>query len=193
VALFELADLASFLQQDLDQATATLARQRAEDYLRVELGVEFGTAERTWTGRVRAGDTTVTLPGPITSVTSVTVNGTALGATDWEWTDRGVEAAYGFGYYATTDWVTVAVTYAGGFATVPSELEQWGIYLAALSYRQGPLPGVAQETVGGVFTTNHTEVVKGGGMVLPEGALRSLRARYGTGRRLVGTVVLGWG
>jgi hypothetical protein len=192
VALFELADLASFLQQDVDQATATLVRQRAEDYLRVELGVEFGQAERTWTGRVRATATTIVLPGPIASVASVTVDGTALGATDWEWTDKGVEAAYGFGYYATTDWVTVAVAYTGGLATVPSELEQWGIYLAALSYRQGPLTGVAQETVGGVFTTNHTEVVAGGGMVLPDHVLRSLRSKYGAGRRLVGTVALGW-
>ena len=193
MALFELADLASYLQQDLDQATATLARQRAEDYLRVELGVEFGQAERTWTGRVRSTTTAVVLPGPIASVESVTVDGVALGVTDWEWTDRGIEADYGLGYHAVTDWVTVTVAYTGGFAAVPSELTQWGIYLAALSYRQGPLPGVAQETVGGVFTTNHPEVVTGGGMLLPEHVLRSLRSKYGTGRRMVGTVALGWG
>lgn len=189
MALFDLADLATYLQQDLDTSTATFARQRAEDYLSGELGCAFASAARTFTARVPAARQYQILVGPVTAVTAVSVDGTELAADDWERTDHGVWCAATFGVAAgaDTDFVTLAVTYTGGFTEVPTDLAGWGVYLAALAYRMGPLPGVAQETVGGVFTTHDPEITRAGAMVLPDHALRVLRARYGAGRRVLGS------
>ena len=175
----------------LDEERAERARARAESYLHGELAIELGEQSRTVSGRVRAVDREYLLRGPIVSVESVTVDDVAVPAADWEITDRGIWCANGFGRTATAEWVALEVTYTGGLASADSDLAEWGVYLAILAYQLDPIAGVAQQTVGGVFTTIQPDIVKAGNVVLPDHALRALKWRYGDGRRVVRTVALG--
>ena len=90
MALFTLEELASHLTQDLDTATATLPRARAESFLTAELGVAFTNGAQTLTRRVPRTLTSQRLTGPLDSVESVTVDGTPLDVADIvEGTTRG--------------------------------------------------------------------------------------------------------
>lgn len=189
--LFTDDDLAAALRvTTVDEAAAAIARARATDYLRLELGVEFTSATRTVTERLPRSREWLALPGPITSVTSVTVDGDALTAVDdFEVTDRGIVCPGGFGPAAdlttAADWCSVVVVYVGGFTTIPTELATWGKYLGMLAYA-GPRPGVRSTTVGG-FSESYTDGAAAS-VGLPADVLKSLRAKYGTGRRLFGSV-----
>lgn len=196
--LFDDVDLAAQLQQNgLAADVVEWHGRRAANYLRVALGVEFTSRERTFTARITAGRDFQSLPGPVTAVESVTVDSVALvEGSAWEWSARGVSCPAGFGASSfgassTSNYVSLAIAYTSGFAEVPAEIVDWAVYLTSLSIRQGPVPGVAQETVGGVFVTNEPTILRSGGLALPGPVLADLRARYGT-RPAAGTVRLGW-
>lgn len=192
--LFDDADLAAVLHLDeVDETFALKARSRAENYLRVELGVEFASAETTLTKRIPRTRTYQALTGPLSSVTSVTVDGSALTVTtDYEMTEHGIECPDGFGQYLTTDgnWCTLVVVYVAGFAAVPAELRDWGLVLGAQAYGVGAAPGVRSISVDGVTETYADAASSADGIALPKDVLRSLRARYGSGRRMSGSVLL---
>lgn len=192
--LFTDAQLAAALKlPTVDAGQAGVARQRATDYLRTELGVEFANGSITLSRRVPRGLVYQQLSGPLTSITSVTVDGAALTVTtDYEQTRFGVACPNGFGQYLTTegDWCTLVVVYAAGFSTIPSELTTWGLVLAAQAYA-GPLPGVKSSSISvdGVSEAA-TYDAAGAGVGLPDQVMRGLRAKYGSGRRLAGSVLV---
>jgi hypothetical protein len=192
--LFTDAQLADALRvSTVDATQAYRAHARAMDYLRLELGVELASANTTLTRRVPRGRAFQRLSTPLTSITSVTVNGSALTVTtDYEATDVGVSCPGGFGKYLTgdADWCTLVVVYVAGFSTVPSELTEAGLILGAMAY-SGPAPGVKSSTVSvdGVQEAVSYDMTSDG-FGLPEGMLKGLRARYGTGRRQFGSVLV---
>jgi hypothetical protein len=201
MALFELTELASYMQQDLDTASATLARSKATNYLRSALGVEFTEASRTLTERIPAGLTYQRLPGPLVSVESVEVEGTALVAlTDYEVTRRGIVCPDGFGYGLTATWVTLEVTCTAGFTDpLPAgheDLHDAAIHLAGLAYLTSPKPGLKSATTTiDDYTESETYAVSADtatrdAMALDDVTMRALRSRYGSGRPLAGTVLL---
>lgn len=194
MSLFDSTDLGSqLLQPGLDANAVEWHARRAENYLRLALGVEFASQERAFAGRVPAGRTFLQLPGPVTDVATVTVAGVALVVdTDWEWTGQGIICPTGFGRAAgaATDMVDVEAAYTSGFTAVPDELVDWAVYLAAMSMRLGPLPGLGQESIGNVSNTVDMVAGRAGGLYLPPEVLKSLHRRYGSGRPLVGMVRL---
>lgn len=114
MALFTLYELASYLQQDLDTATADLARSTATGIVEDVTGP---LESRTSTVVLAIpSDGVITLPvGPVTDVTSVTVDGAAaafvwlrpypvISLTDWlpssdpdVWPTATVEVVHGYG------------------------------------------------------------------------------------------------
>lgn len=195
MALFTIADLEALLQTTItDAVAADAARTRAENYLRDQLGVEFTSAARTFAGRVPASRTFQRLSTPLDAVASVTVDGTALvEGTDWERTASGVACPGGFarGTAASTatlaDWCDLTIAYTSGWATPPDDIKDWGVYLGAKALQMGPTPGVVQQTAGPFSVTVDQDSAPAGGLSLPPDILRSLRAKYGTGRRLTGS------
>lgn len=190
--LFSLYDLASRMQKDLDTATATQARIRATNYLRLELAVEFDPTALVLVERMSRWTTYVRLSGPLTSVESVTVDGTALAIPgDYEVTRRGVSLPQGLGS-GDTEFVALEVAYTAGFATIPSELADWGMYLGALAYDELAKVGVASTAIAvdGVSeqVTYTDDNDAGDAIALPEAVLRNLRHKYGSGRPRAGTV-----
>ncbi len=66
------------------------------------------------------------LPGPVTAVTSVSVDGTALAASDYEVLPNGLWRYCGWGHAP----VPVTVTYTHGLATVPEDIADLACQLA---------------------------------------------------------------
>lgn len=193
MALFDLTELASYLQEDLDTASATLARSRAENYLTAELGVDFTNDERTLTRRVPRTLNWQRLNGPLDSVESVTVDTVALTVVDdYEVTQAGVICPAGFGQDVTTatDWCTLVIAYTNGYTTIPGELHDWGLYLAGVAYARGGAPGVRSISVDGVTETYSDDAPGSTALVLPKDVLKSLKARYGSASRVFGSVLL---
>lgn len=192
--LFTISELSLYLQQDLSMAVADQSRSRATNYLRRELGVAFEEAARALVERVPAGATYRQLLGPLVSVESVTVDAVELvRGQAWEMTRRGITCPAGFGANSDT-WVDLVVNYTAGFAVIPDDLHDAGLYLAGVAYLRSPKPGVKASaiTVEGVSETETyvTDDASIAAVALDEGTLRSLRAAYGSGRPLAGSVRL---
>lgn len=191
--LFELTDLAAYLQQDLDTATATEARTQATNYLRRELGVEFTSASRVLNDRVASWVTYAHLIGPLTSVESVSINGDELTLTqdtDYERTRRGVICPAGFGSQVDGDYVDLTIVYTAGFATVPDDLRDAGLQLAATSYLR-PKPGVRSTSTqidDYQVREDYSEDAGGAVVALDPATLRDLRSIYGARKPRAGSV-----
>lgn len=192
--LFTLYELASYLQQDLDTASADQARNTATNYLRRELGVEFSQAARTLSERVPPDSSYRQLLGPLASVESITVDGVALAVTTWDRTKRGVRCPDGFS--DGDDWVDLVINYTAGFTAIPDDIHDAALHLAGIAYLRGSRPGVTGSTitVEGVSETQTYASASpedaSAALALDEGTLRDLRAAYGSGRPLVGSARL---
>jgi len=193
--LFTLYELASYLQQDLDTATADQSRDIATNYLRRELGVEFDLAPRVLAERIPPGANYRQLLGPLVSVQGVAVDGEALAVQDWDYTKRGVFCPEGFGARSDT-WVDLEVNYTAGFVVIPEDIHDAALHLAGIAYLRGSRPGVTGSTitVEGVSETQTYAATNpddaAAAVALDDGTLRDLRAAYGSGRPLVGSARL---
>lgn len=199
MALFTLEELASWVQSDLDTATATLARDAATDYLEAETGVKLTTATDTITYVVRWDDCWIDLPVPTTEVTSVAVDGDTLASDDYQVVDNRLYRRVGWGgsrwlsddrfaYRSSEDdYADVAVTLTYGFETPPGEFKTWGLVLAAQAYKLAPNVGVQSERIDDysvTYATGTTASVQAG-LSLPPQVLGKLKARYGKGAAVV--------
>lgn len=191
--LFELVDFAAYIQQDLDTATATEARTQATNYLRREIGVEFTQASRVHSDRVASWSTYAHLVAPLVSVESVSVNGdesTLTQGTDYERTRRGVICPAGFGSQVDGDYVDLTIVYTGGFATVPDDLRDAGMQLAAMAYLR-PKPGVRSTSTqmdDYSVREDYTDEAGGAVVALDPATLRDLRSIYGARKPRAGSV-----
>lgn len=160
MALFELTELASYMQQDLDTYSASLAREIATALVEEVTGP---IESRTSTVDLPVyADGTVDLPAtPITAVTSVTIDDVAqtfvwrrpfpvLLVDDWTPPD-------------SDDWDHVAVTFTHGYPVVPPLAKAVALAAAARAYTVTPPPGVTlqiddyrESTTGGDGATAST-------------------------------------
>lgn len=140
MALFELTELASLLQQDLDTATADLARDMATGAVVGYLGQNVESQE--YTHRLPIwSDGTVRLPQrPVSAVASVTTpDDDPLDAGLWDWDGiRGRVAVDGHPEWAE-------VTYTAGWTTVPLPIKAVALTAAARAYTNAT--GVRTEQV----------------------------------------------
>jgi len=171
--LFTLPELASFVQSDLDTATATLARELATAKVRtaaprafIEAGAH--TVVRTIVGGV------VTLPRPVTSVTSVTIDGDLIDADSYDF--DGVDTISGLGAWDGP----ATVVYIGGYATAPTDVK--AVALAVAGRIVDNPSGLRSETIGAYSATRAGEDVDIAGTELLASEVRSLRPwRRGAG------------
>lgn len=146
MALFELTDLAAYLQQDVDTASATIARTMATGVITAHTNQLFEAATYTHLLPISSG-LTIRLPQrPVTDVTSVTVDATLLvSGTDWDWDGIGDTVALDAFTPADADEWQATVVYDAGFATVPAAVQAVALDLAAQLYSRSP--GVTSESV----------------------------------------------
>jgi hypothetical protein len=139
-----LTELASYLQRDVDTASATLARALAEGLVEEEVGrLEPTTSTITLPLDVHTGCIALSVAGPITDVSAVEVAGTAA-AFEWEkpfprvrlttWTPS-----------STATWHVADVTLVHGWATIPAVVKAVGLSVAARAYTNPG--GFRQETI----------------------------------------------
>lgn len=158
---FTLAELASRLQQDVDNSTGQLLADQACDAVRDEIGqvVDRVLADTV----VLFGDASevLVLPQiPVTNVSAVQFNTSptvALTSAQYEW--RAIGALRHVGVVATQftgaqyyDWpfgVPVQVTYDHGYATVPNTIKAVALEAAAAAYLNPNM--VATEALGGTL------------------------------------------
>ncbi len=91
---------------------------------------------------------------PIVSITSVVEDGITLVAnTDYDFhPEEGWVRRLSSGYPAAWSFETLAITYVGGFATTPSDIEQAVLSLVTDAYRsRGRAPGLKEIEVPGVL------------------------------------------
>lgn len=200
MALFELTELASWVQSDLDTATAELCRDMATAYLESEVGVSLTQqSDVAVTYTPRWSSEWIDLPVPTASVASVSVDGTTLAADDYEfvsdtyqlhraggWGGNGWGASERRFVLAPDDHVAVTVTMTYGFATPPSDFKLWGLILAAQAYQL--VPSLNRQSV---RIDDYAETFATGGDLaalgidLPPRVLGRFKSRYGRGVAVV--------
>lgn len=140
--LFTLSELASYLQRDLDTATALLAQQGAQKIVRTYCRQDITSATYTAANlAIRAEDTywRVDLPQrPVSAVTTVSVNGTAytLG-TDYAWNGASAYIRLARLVYTSAsfqDEPRATVTYTAGYSTTPEDVKDVALAVAARQY-----------------------------------------------------------
>lgn len=143
MALFTLEQLASYVQSDVDTATATLVRTMAEGTVTNYTGQFIEAATYTHTLAV-ASNRTIRIPQrPVTDVTSVTVDGTTLTVDD-EWTWDGIGDTVVLSITPTDAWVATVV-YDAGYATIPDDVMAVALAVAGRLYNH--TPGVISESI----------------------------------------------
>lgn len=144
MALFTLDDLAAYMQQDLDTATATVVRTMATGVVTGYTNQLLEAATYTHLLPVSA-DLTVRLPQrPVTDVTSVTVGGVALTeTTDWQW--DGVHPVLTLESAPDEDEWQATVVYDAGYDTIPDDITAVALSVAGRIYNT--TPGVVAESI----------------------------------------------
>lgn len=142
--LFTPTDLASFLQRDLDTASATLAIRIAHGVMRAYTKQTLTQATTTDALRITPDDMRVYLPQhPVTAVTAVVVSGNTLaqgnGWSGYTWDGAGWHlqislASTVLATWQLAAWPRAVVTYTHGYATPPDELVGVGLSIAARAY-----------------------------------------------------------
>lgn len=131
MALFELTDLAGYLQSDLDTATATICRDIAAGVIAGYTRQRIEEADHTHTVEVSPG-LVATLPQrPVTAVDTVTVDGVQLADDGWSW--DGIGPWLVLAEPPTTTW-TATVAYTAGYATVPADVRAVALAAAGRAY-----------------------------------------------------------
>jgi hypothetical protein len=133
MALYASAlELASYLQQDLDTSTATLALTTASAEFAREAGTAFTATTVTWTVQGGPG-TDIEIPyKPVTAVSQVRLNGVVI--TGWTLRHNALWRRAGFGtwYAFPPDELAVDLTY--GYTTVPDDVKLAVLEIAAGLY-----------------------------------------------------------
>jgi hypothetical protein len=181
--LFTLSELASYLQRDLDTASATLAQAGAQSLVRGYLQQDVNT--QTYTGALLPIDAHgdywgVYLPQrPVTAVTSVSVSGTTytLG-TGYAWNGFSQWVLLADKTFTTaqfSDDPVAVITYTAGYATVPDPIKIVALSVAARLY-DNPR-GIRQESIDDYSFTRggNDDTMAGVGMLSTE---RLLLAPY---------------
>lgn len=164
-------ELASYLQKDLDTATATLVLQMASALFDREADTKFTTTTATWT-TVVYGQWALELPfQPITAISAVRVNGATI--TGWSLRSNTLYRLAGFGWRNAYPPDELAADVQYGYATAPDDVKGAVLEIAAQAY-DVPVSAVASEQIDD-YAIRY--VTTGGGLQMTAHA-RDLAAGY---------------
>lgn len=159
------SDLASYLQKDLDTATATLVLTTASGMFAREAQTAFTATNVTWSTTNAYGCWELEPPyAPITAVSAVRVNGVAI--TGWTLRGNRLYRLAGFGWRGIFPPDQVDVDLTHGYTTVPDDVKGAVLETAAQAY-DIPVSAVAQESIDDYVVRYATA---GGGMQLTHSA-----------------------
>jgi hypothetical protein len=165
------SELASYLQQDLDTATANLVLTTASAAFAREADTAWTATTVTWS--VDVGGCPILEPPyrPITAVSQVRLNGSII--TGWSLRNGKLFRAVGFGYWSSwpRDYVDIDLTY--GYTVVTDDVKGAVLETAAQAY-QVPVGAVASEQIDD-YAVRY--VTAGGGLRLTDSA-KALAAGY---------------
>lgn len=180
MALFDLTDLAGYIQSDLDTATATICRDIATGIIVGHTRQIIEETDHTHTLPVSPG-LVVTLPQrPVTAIDSVTVDGTALDADGWSWDGISPQLILAD---APADTWTATVAYTAGHTTVPADIRAVALSIAARAYNNSL--GVRSEAI-----DDYSVTYAGGGDTLATVGLLPAESKIlDRHRSIIGTVV----
>lgn len=203
MALFTEAELETWARTTMDTDVYTLIHEQVLTYLEDAAGVKLSEqADVTVTYTPRWDDQWIDLPVPTTAVASVSVDGSALAASDYQfhtdsyrlyrrigWGGARWLADDRFSYtsrYIEDDYAEVAVEMTYGFATVPPIFKTWGLVLGTQAVKLAPNVGRQSVRIDDFSETMFT----GGGLVvagieLPPKVLGQLRNKYRGGASVV--------
>jgi hypothetical protein len=158
------AELASYLQKDLDTASATLVLTIASARFARDAETAFSATNVTYSVLVY-GDTWLELPyKPVTAVSAVRINGVAI--TGWSLRLNTLYRITGFGYRNawTPDQADVDLTY--GYTTVTDDVKGAVLETAAQAY-EVPVGAITSESIDDYAVRYATT---GGGLQLTKSA-----------------------
>jgi hypothetical protein len=184
MALFELTELASYMQQDLDTASATLART-----------IATGVVEQV-TGPLESRTSTANLPIltggtielPTTVVTGVTSVGIDEAAQTFTWY-RPFPVLHLTDYTPPTDpdeWTYAEVTWTHGFPVVPDLAKAVALSVAARAYVVAPPPGVTLQIDDYRESTSASATGESSSVMLTDLERRALESLGGTSAYVTG-------
>jgi hypothetical protein len=150
------AELASWLQQDVDTSTANLVLTAASARFELESGTKFSSTAATYQVEGR-GQPVISLPrGPVIAVSAVRVAGVTLAASDYTLVISNLYRVIGWGRIwgstvPTAPYVgfppeLVEVDYTYGYTTVPDDVKGVVLETAGVAY-QSPNPGNIYEGI----------------------------------------------
>jgi hypothetical protein len=179
VAFVTPEELASFMQSDLDRATAELAVDMATAYVQNIVGQRITQGTSNVTLYVTdPGATTVRLPQwPATDVTEVTIGGGAA-VTDFTVLPTGLYRANGFttGQTYSNAPVPVTVAYTHGYDPIPDDIKAATLYVAAQMY--GNPSGATSVAIDDYRESRSDNASRD---LLPAAMVEQLKASYGGG------------
>lgn len=125
------SELATYLQKDLDTASANLALTTATAIFIGEAGTTFSAVAGTYS-TAALGEREVFLPGPVTAVSAVRVNGVAI--TDYTRIGDVLYRSARFGTTTSYPPDVVEVDYTAGYTSVPDDVKLAVLQLAGELY-----------------------------------------------------------
>jgi hypothetical protein len=136
-------DLASFLQKDLDAATATLVLTKATALFDQRSRSHWSGAVATTYSKPGTGAFELVMPfAPLVTVSAVRVKGVAI--TDYTTIGQSLYRRIGFGSWYSFPPDLVEVDYTYGYPTVTDDVAAAVIETAALAYQSPDLSTVAE-------------------------------------------------
>ena len=138
------SELASYLQKDLDTASATLALTLASGDFEGAADTAFSATSVTW--KVEGGPGTgIDLPfRPVTAVSQVRLNGNVI--TGWTLRNNALYRLAGFGTWYAFPPDELAIDLTHGYTTVPDDAKLAVLEIASGIYEH-PVTGIASETI----------------------------------------------
>jgi hypothetical protein len=182
VAIYSLEEFASYVQSDVDTATATLLRDLVTDALRSATGQTFDLVSSTVSLTPPEGQELVLPQLPATAPTNVKVGGVTV--TDWFFqTDRLYRLGGWLAYDTTTGTpLNVEVSYSHGYSTVPGDLKRIALQAAARAYLNPTGLQQHSETIGSeTYSDTYAAGTRTLGVTLTAQEKREARRAVGRG------------
>jgi hypothetical protein len=141
------SDLASFLQQDVDTATATLALTKATALFDQRSRSHWGGTLTTTYSKARSGEPEIILPfAPLVAVSQVRINGTVITSTGYTVIEQSVYRRIGWGRWSAFPPDLVEIDYSYGYATITDDVAAAVMETAAAAYAH-PDPALTSESI----------------------------------------------
>lgn len=139
------SDLASFLKQDVDTATATLALTKATALFDQRSKSHWGGTLTTTYGKARSGEAEIVLPfAPLVAVSQVRINGVVVTPTYYTVIEQSVYRRIGWGRWSAFPPDLVEIDYSYGYATVTDDVAAAVLETAGAAYQSPDLTTISE-------------------------------------------------